>query len=38
MQMTLNIKFHIQPIYNEKYIKTKVNTFSDAISTVFLEN
>ena len=35
MQMTLNIKFHIQPIYNEKYIKTKVNTFSDAISTVF---
>ena len=30
----LNIKLHSQPIYDEKYIKTKVKTFNNsAIST-----
>ena len=32
---TLNIKFHNQPIYDEKYIKTKVKAFNDVINTVF---
>ena len=32
---TLNIRFHSQPIYDEKYIKTKVKAFSDLINTVF---
>ena len=27
IKMTLNIKFHCQPIYDEKYIKTKIKTF-----------
>ena len=31
---TLNIKFHIQPMYDEKYIKTKVKTFNDVLNTV----
>ena len=33
IKMTLNIKFHNQPIYDEKYIKNKVKTFSDGINT-----
>ena len=36
--MTSNIKVHSQPIYDEKYIKTKVKTFNDVISTVFSDN
>ena len=31
----LNIKFHSQPIYDNKYIKTKVRTFNDMINTLF---
>ena len=31
----LNVKFHSQPIYDDKYIKTKVNTFNNAINTLF---
>ena len=31
----LNIKFHSQPIYDEKYIKTKVKTFNEVVTTVF---
>ena len=31
----LNVKFHSQPIYNEKYIKNKVKTFSNSINTLF---
>ena len=31
----LNIKFHSQPIYDEKYIKTKVKTFNTMINTLF---
>ena len=31
----LNVKFHSQPIYDDKYIKTKVKTFNDMINTLF---
>ena len=31
----LGIKFHSQPIYDDKYIKTKVKTFSSLINTLF---
>ena len=34
----LGIKFHIQPIYDDKYIKTKVKTFSCMINTLFPGN
>ena len=30
----LNGKFHSQPIYDEKYIKTKVKTFNDTVNTL----
>ena len=38
IKKTLNIKFHSQPIYDEKYIRTKLKTFNDVIDTVFSEN
>ena len=31
----LNVKFHSQPIYVDKYIKTKVKTFNNMINTLF---
>ena len=31
----LNVKFHSQPIYDEKYIKIKVKTFHNMINTLF---
>ena len=31
----LNAKFHSQPIYDDKYIKTKVKTFNNMINTLF---
>ena len=31
----LNVKYHSQPIYDEKYIKTKVKTFNSMINTMF---
>ena len=31
----LNVKFHSQPIYGDKYIKTKVTTCNDTINTLF---
>ena len=31
----LNIKFYSQPIYDAKYIKTKVKTFNSTINTLF---
>ena len=34
----LNIKFHSQPIYENKYLKTKVREFSGNIKTNFLGN
>ena len=35
---SLNIKFHSQPIYDDKYIKTKVKAFSSMINTLFSDN
>ena len=35
---TLNTRFHSQPIYDDKYIKTKVKTFSSLINTLFSGN
>ena len=35
IKKTLNIRFHSQPIYDEKYIKTKVKTFDYVINTFF---
>ena len=35
---TLNIKFHSQPIYDDKYIKSEVNTFNSVIDTDFPDN
>ena len=32
---SLNVKFHSQPIYDDKYIKTKVKTFNSMINTLF---
>ena len=34
----LGIRFHSQPIYCDKYIKTKVKTFSSIINTIFSGN
>ena len=34
----LNIKFHSQPIYENKYLKTKVREFDGSIKTNFLVN
>ena len=35
IKSVLNVKFHSQPIYDDKYIKTKVKTFNNAINTLF---
>ena len=32
---SLNSKFYSQPIYDDKYIKTKVKTFNSMINTLF---
>ena len=34
----LGIRFHSQTIYDDKYIKTQVKTFSSMINTLFLGN
>ena len=34
----LNIKFHSQPIYDEKYIKTKVKAFDNVFNTFFSDD
>ena len=31
----INVKFHNQPIYDDKYTKTKVKTFNNMINTLF---
>ena len=33
----LKVKFHSQPIYDDKYIKTKVKTFNNTINTLSQE-
>ena len=35
IKKSLNKRFHSQPIYGDKYIKTKVKTFSSMINTLF---
>ena len=34
----LNVRLHSEPIYDDKYIKTKVKTFSSIINTLFTGN
>ena len=38
IKKSLNTRFHSQPIYDDKYIKTKVKTFISMINTFFSEN
>ena len=38
IKKSLNTRFPSQPIYDGKYIKTKVKTFSDMINTAFSDN
>ena len=35
IKVILNVKFYSQPIYDDKYIKTKVKTFNNTINTLF---
>ena len=35
---SLNVRFHSQPVYDEKYIKTKVKEFSSKINTFLSGN
>ena len=34
----LNIKLHSKPVYEEKYIKTKVKAFNEVVNIVFSDN
>ena len=38
IEKLVNTRFHSQPIYDAKYIKTKVKTFSSMINTLFSGN
>ena len=38
IKKSLNTRFHSQPIYDDKYIRTKVKTFSSIINTLFSGN
>ena len=38
IKRSLNTRFHSQPIYDDKYITTKVKTFSRMINTLFSGN
>ena len=38
IKMTLSIKFHSNPIYDEKYIKAKIREFNGVTKTNFLSN
>ena len=38
MWLKLNIKFHSEPIYEQKYLKAKVREFGGVIKTNFLGN
>ena len=35
IKSVLNVKFHSQPLYDDKYIKTKEKTFNNSINTLF---
>ena len=34
----LSVKFHSQPLHDDKYIKTKPKTFGETINTLFSNN
>ena len=34
----IGIKFHSNPVYDEKYMKTKVKIFNGAVNTIFSDN
>ena len=36
IKKTLNIKFHSMPVYDEKYIKAKVNEFNGVVNIKLL--
>ena len=38
IKKTLNLRFYSQPIYDNKYIKTKVKTFNGVVNTPFSDN
>ena len=38
IKKALNTRFHSQPIYDDKSIKTKVKAFSSVINTLFSDN
>ena len=38
IKKSLNTRFYSQPIYDDKYIKTKLKTFSSMINTLFSGN
>ena len=38
MKLIVSIKFHSKPIYEKKYLKTKVREFDGVIKTNFLGN
>ena len=38
IKKALNTRFHSQPIYDDKYLKTKVKTFDGVINTLFSDN
>ena len=38
LKSILNVKFYSQPIYDEKYIQTKVKAFNNTINTPFSGN
>ena len=38
IKKTFDIKFHSKPVYDEKYIKTKVKPFNGEVNTTFLDN
>ena len=38
IKMLLNTRFHSQPIYDDKYIRTKVKRFSSMINKLFSGN
>ena len=38
IKILLGVKLHSQPLYDEKYVKTKVKTFNSMINTLFSGN
>ena len=35
IKKALDTKFHSKPVYDEKYIRTKVKTFNGVVNTIF---